>query len=297
MRNALQTLPLEIFVTISSFLNEKELLRLANSSVLLRKAAQIFIYSNENKIFIDYKPKMQNFFRIWKNLKVTLDSNSIFIPLNKHDKQIISYEITANKAFQVFQQQKIPSQYYLSLQHQNTANWDDLKELIEESNCNITHLNLSNIKISQKNNFDLLVQHINNTNNLIELNLSLNNFSYDEVIKLNEALKNNKSIRKLTLYKCNLTDENAKIFAETLIINNTISEISFNGNNFTNIVLEYFNHIKNDYITKIDLRYNKLDLKSLPSNLTSNLLLQNDFTTKIVTKTKNIDVCNNCQIM
>jgi Ran GTPase-activating protein (RanGAP) involved in mRNA processing and transport len=102
-----------------------------------------------------------------------------------------------------------------------------LAKLIEKNNTLVT-LNLNNNRVNTNEDFDLFIEAI--TNSRLET-LYIGSFfnKTKNVKKFLEALKNNKSIKKIDLSDNHIDYEATKVLAELLLVNTTLKEIYLYG--------------------------------------------------------------------
>jgi hypothetical protein len=130
---------------------------------------------------------------------------------------------------------------------------------IIRDNKSIQILSLRDNKLFQENDKDNrnqlinLFEEIQNSSNIIYLDLSYNNLGNVEIIyHLSEIIKKNKQIQKLTLNKCKLDSTASSLIGKALEFNKSIKTIALSRNKLFKKPLEY-NKYDTNLITPSDI--------------------------------------------
>lgn len=121
-------------------------------------------------------------------------------------------------------------------------------------------LNMRNSRLT-KNCFDYLsksMQHIDF--NLTALNLKFCFLNFEQIKKLSDALRYNKTLVKLDLSNNGLTTGVTNYLIDSLLVNSYISEVNLHGNNLNDGFAKNFAHLLevNQVLYKVDISSNPI---------------------------------------
>jgi len=190
-----------------------QILNLTTSSLTDNQANEIIKLLKINKTF----------------LEIIIDDNIVYYNYYKDYKKIITDQLKLNFI--------------------NTINNKTLEEItiflnkyttLDITDTTISDIGFENLCIALKENTTLETLDIGNNNNLVDIDLMIDT--------LFNALKQNKTLKKLHLNINKLNDNDAKRIKELLKFNTTLNTLKFSSNQFTNKGKNYFNELqkKND---------------------------------------------------
>ena len=141
---------------------------------------------------------------------------------------------------------------------------DDGAKLLAEglrTNRTVATMDLSDCHIGDEG-FGCICEALKVNKTLHTLLLGLNpEITHVGAAKLGEALQHNKTLRAVSLYRCNIGDEGASHLAESLARNSTLESLTLFNNNIGNDgaqkLLDSLN--QNDTLQKLELRCNPIE--------------------------------------